>query len=87
MIYLTIVLIAILGLFGYREYQNFKERDDLLRKIMAKSYTEYTVYEDQRNINNSKKVEEINPVKPDVYVNPEEMTEIDQERVINEPPK
>lgn len=37
--YLALILLA--GLFAYREYNNSKERNDLLDRLMSRSYKEF----------------------------------------------
>jgi hypothetical protein len=81
MIYLSIVILAILGLMAYREYISYKERGELLSRIMSKNYAEFAGWQAQERI--EKKIEkELKEPKSDTYVDPENMTDEDREKAI-----
>jgi len=89
MISLTIIIVVLLAFIGFREYQTYKERDELLKKIMSKSYIDYmagnTMVKPTRKEREvrAKEQEERN-IEENIYKDPGDLSVEEQEAAIEE---
>lgn len=81
---LTIIIAILLAFIGFREWLSHKERNELLRKIMAKSYHEYitlqepSLKEQKKRINEQEKKNK----EENKYKDPDDLSTDEQDKSI-----